>query len=206
MLTSFAGSIGIIGIALIMSLSTGFQKYIDKIQEDTLSNYPLTIQQENADAAAMMAAMGAALGGSGEEAPPKTVIEQQMLSQMFSSVGKNDLAAFKAYLTEHYDEVAHTVNAIKYSYNVKPRIYLTDTSLGIQQVNPSTLFGNLTGSSAMSAYMDSDVFYEMMDNVGLLQTQRLHKYITVRLLPQQQKADLTASRTMQRLLAAKERY
>ena len=171
LLTAFAGSIGIIGIALIMSLSTGFQKYIDKIQEDTLSNYPLTLQQENADAAAMMAAMGAALGGSGEEAPPKTVIEQQMLSQMFSSVGKNDLAAFKAYLTEHYDEVAHTVNAIKYSYNVKPRIYLTDTSLGIQQVNPSTLFGNLTGSFAMSAYMDSDVFYEMMDNVGLLQTQ-----------------------------------
>ena len=171
LLTAFAGSIGIIGIALIMSLSTGFQKYIDKIQEDTLSNYPLSIQQETADMGAALMAMGAAAQEANEIETDGTVVEQQMLSQMFGNVGKNDLASFKAHLDDNYSQVAHTLNAIKYSYGVKPQIYLADTTGDITQVNPAKLFGSLTGSSAMSAYMDSDVFYEMMDNTALLDAQ-----------------------------------
>ena len=170
LLTAFAGSIGIIGIALIMSLSTGFQKYIDKIQEDTLSNYPLSIQSETADMAAMMGAFGSSMAQAAE-APAETVIEQQMITQMFAQIGTNDLASFKAYLDANMDEVDHTINSIKYSYGIKPRIFLADTSETVTQVNPGTLFNQITGSSAMSAYMDSDIFHEMIDNFDMLNSQ-----------------------------------
>ena len=170
LLTSFAGSIGIIGIALIMSLSTGFQKYIDKIQEDTLSNYPLTIQAESADMTAYLSAYTAAATTSEDSKTAGTVLEQQMISQMFANIGSNDLGAFKAYLEENMDQVVHTINAIKYSYGVKPTIFRSDTEK-VTQVNPATLFGELTGSSAMSQYMDSDIFYEMVDNIDLLESQ-----------------------------------
>ena len=170
LLTAFAGSIGIIGIALIMSLSTGFQKYIDKIQEDTLSNYPLSIQSETADMTAMMAAFGSSMAQAAD-APQETVVEQQVISQMFAQVGTNDLASFKSYLDENFDQIDHTINAIQYSYGVKPRIFLADTSVSVNQVNPGTLFNQITGSSAMSAYMDSDVFHEMIGNFDMLNSQ-----------------------------------
>ena len=170
LLTAFAGSIGIIGIALIMSLSTGFQKYIDKIQEDTLSNYPLTIQAETADMAAAMAAMGAA-SASADNAEQGTVVEQPVISQMFAQIGSNDLASFKLHLDGHMEQIGHTVNAIKYSYGLKPLIFAEDTTNGVLQVNPGVLFGDITGSSAMSAYMDSDIFHEMLDNFPMLDSQ-----------------------------------
>lgn len=170
LLTAFAGSIGIIGIALIMSLSTGFQHYIDKIQADTLSNYPLTIQSETADMTAAMVSFGAALA-SEEEAEPGTVAEQPMITQMFAQIGTNDLGAFKDHLEAHYDEIGHTVNDIKYGYGVKPRIYAADTDEELLQVNPATLMGKLTGSSAISAYMDTDIFQEMIGNIELLESQ-----------------------------------
>ena len=170
LLTAFAGSIGIIGIALIMSLSTGFQKYIDKIQEDTLSNYPLSIQSETADMAAMMGAFGSSMAQAAD-APPETLIEQQMITQMFAQIGTNDLGSFKAYLDENMGEVDHTINSIKYSYGIKPRIFLSDTSETVSQVNPGILFNQITGSSAMSAYMDSDIFHEMIDNFDMLDSQ-----------------------------------
>jgi len=169
-LTSFAGSIGIIGIALIMSLSTGFQKYVDKIQEDTLSNYPLSIQSETADMTAAMSAFGSMLTQT-DSVTPGTVVEQQMISQMFAQIGTNDLASFKTYLEDNYDEVSDVINDVKYSYGIKPLIYAADTSEDLFQVNPGVLFGELTGSSAMSAYMDSDIFYQMIDNTELLSSQ-----------------------------------
>lgn len=169
-LTAFAGSIGIIGIALIMSLSTGFQKYIDQIQEDTLSNYPLTIQSETADMTAALAAYGTSMSKA-QEAQAGTVVEQPMISQMFAQIGSNDLAAFKAYLDENYDQVGHAVNDIRYSYGIKPLIYAADTSEKIVQVNPGTLFGDITGSSAMSSYMDTDLFQEMIGNISMLDSQ-----------------------------------
>ena len=170
LLTAFAGSIGIIGIALIMSLSTGFQRYIDKIQEDTLSNYPLTLQAETADMTSAMASLGAMVQGSGAETP-ETVEEQPVISEMFTQIGSNDLGSFKAHLEANYDEIGHTVNAVKYSYGVKPRIYASDTEDGVLQVNPGTLFQKITGNAMMSAYMDSDVFQEMIDNRELLESQ-----------------------------------
>ena len=170
LLTAFAGSIGIIGIALIMSLSTGFQLYIDKIQEDTLSNYPLMIQSETADMAAAMAAFGSSMAQAAE-AEDGVVVEQPMITQMFAQIGSNDLASFKAHMEENMDQIAHTINTVKYSYGVKPLIYSADTSGSILQVNPGAVFGAATGSNAMSAYMDSDVFQEMIDNTALLDSQ-----------------------------------
>lgn len=169
-LTAFAGSIGIIGIALILSLSTGFQLYVDKIQEDTLTNYPLSIQSETADMMSVMAAFGTVLG-QGMDAQPETVVEQQMITQMFAQVGANDLGSFKTYMEENMNQVEDDINDIKYSYGIKPLIFSADTTDGVQQVNPGVLFGDITGMSAMSAYMDSDIFYEMVDNVPLLSTQ-----------------------------------
>ena len=90
LLTAFAGSIGIIGIALIMSLSTGFQKYIDKIQADTLSNYPLTIQTETTDMGSMFAAFGASIAQA-NAADEGVVVEQQMIAQMFAQIGMERL-------------------------------------------------------------------------------------------------------------------
>ena len=170
LLTAFAGSIGIIGIALIMSLSTGFQKYIDKIQADTLSNYPLTIQTETADMTSMMAAFGTSIQAS-QEADDGVLVEQQMITQMFAQIGANDLAAFKTYLEENYDQIGHTVSTVKNSYNIKPRIYNANMDNGILQSNPATLFEKLMGNSLMSAYMMTDVFYEMIDNRELLDSQ-----------------------------------
>jgi len=168
-LTAFAGSIGIIGIALIMSLSTGFQKYIDKIQEDTLSNYPLALQSETANMGAAVAAFGASMVENAS-LPEGVVGEQPMITTMFSQIGKNDLGSFKAYLEENFDTIRHTVNTVKYSYGITPRIYSPNTE-DILQVNPSTLFGKVTGNASMSAYMDSNVFYEMIDNYEMLESQ-----------------------------------
>ena len=170
LLTAFAGSIGIIGIALIMSLSTGFQFYIDQIQEDTLSNYPLVIQTETANMGAAMAAFGTT-AQQAADAPDGVVVEQQMIYQMFAQIGTNDLRSFKTYLDENYDQVDETINAISYSYGVKPLIFRDDPNQPILQVNPGTLFGDITGNSAMSAYMDSDVFHEMLDNQTMLESQ-----------------------------------
>ena len=169
LLTSFAGSIGIIGIALILSLSTGFQQYIDQIQENTLANYPLTIQSESADmtgafATMMMASMG------GEDGQEGTVEEQPLLAKMFTHIGSNDLAAFKSHLEDNYDSIGHTLNAVQYGYGVKPRVYADNPEEPLQ-VNPATLFKKITGNDTISALMDSDAFQEILDNPQLLDSQ-----------------------------------
>ena len=169
-LTAFAGSIGIIGIALILSLSTGFQMYIDQIQEDTLSNYPLSIQTETTDMAAMLSAFGNVMT-AGKDAEEGVVVEQQMLTQMFAQVGTNDLESFKAYYEENKASVEPYINSVKYSYGVKPRIYSADTSDRILQVNPGELFGQMTGLGPMASMMDSDIFYELLDNQKMLESQ-----------------------------------
>lgn len=168
-LTAFAGSIGIIGIALILSLSAGFQRYIDNVQEDTLANYPLTIQSESADFTSAFSAM--MTGGIKEESPsPGTVAEAPMLSKIFATIGANDLGAFKAHLEAHFDEIGHTLNTVQYDYNIRPRIYADNTS-DIRQVNPASLFKQITGNAMISAFMDADAFQEMIDNTELLDSQ-----------------------------------
>ncbi len=170
LLTAFAGSIGIIGIALILALSTGFQAYIDKIQEDTLSNYPLSIQSDTADIASAFMSIGAQVMDS-QNADEGVVKESQMITQVIGQMGSNDLRSFKKHLDLNYDQVKDTINYLDYSYGITPLIYAADTTERITQVNPASLFADLTGSAAMSAYMDSNMFYEMMDDRELLNEQ-----------------------------------
>ena len=103
-LTSFAGSIGIIGIALILSLSNGFQKYIDKVQEDTLTSYPLTIESETADTTGLILSI-VSPEKKGKKIDKNSVVEVKNLEKMFASIGKNDMKSFKKYLEEHPNEV-----------------------------------------------------------------------------------------------------
>ena len=170
LLTSFAGSIGIIGIALILALSTGFQTYIDKIQEDTLSSYPLSIQSDTADITSAFMSIGAQVMDS-QNAPDGVVKESQMITQVMGQMGSNDLRSFKKHLELNYAQVADTINDLRYSYGITPLIYAGDTTERITQVNPASLFADLTGSAALSAYMDSNVFYELLDNKQLLNEQ-----------------------------------
>ena len=125
-LTSFAGSIGIIGIALILSLSSGFQNYVDKIQEDTLTSYPLTVQSETADMASMLLSVRGE--NPDEEIPERTVKEQQNVRNLFGSLGKNDLRSFKQYLEENEEELKEMVSFIRYNYSAVPTIYTKDVN------------------------------------------------------------------------------
>ena len=172
LLTSFAGSIGIIGIALILSLSTGVNAYIQTVEEETLSEYPLQIQSTGFDFTSMMSDGSGA--GTEEEEGEINVI--QMVSNMFSTMDSNDLESLKTYLDSGDSGIEQYTNAIEYSYNVTPQIYRQDGD-GIRQVNPDTSFealglGSSTGSnSLMSSMMSTDVFYEMPENSGLYQSQ-----------------------------------
>ena len=170
-LTSFAGSIGIIGIALILSLSTGFQNYIDQIQEDTLTSYPLTLTAETADATSMLLAM---TSGSDEETDGDVVEEKQYIASMFSSIGKNDLHAFKDYLEVHEEELDEMVSLVRYTYNITPFIFTDSEEFGLTQLNPSSLLSTLSGNSSMSMIMSStgsSVFNELIDDKDIWEEQ-----------------------------------
>ncbi len=164
-LTAFAGSIGIIGIALILSLSTGFQNYIDKIQEDTLTSYPLTITSETAD---MTSALLSMVAQSGESSGDDIVRERKYMSTMFAEIGTNDLRSLKAYLEDHKKEVEENVSLVRYQYSVVPMIYTIDSKEEITQLNPSTMLSALSGGNSMSTMMmstsGSSVFNEMVEN------------------------------------------
>ena len=173
-LTAFAGSIGIIGISLILALSTGFQNYIDKIQEDTLTSYPLTITSETGDATSMLLAMVQ----EDDKDEEGVVYEQQVVSSMFSSIGTNDLKSLKSHLEEHQDVVDEYVSILEYSYSVSPQIF-TKFEDQVIQVNPSTLMSSISGAdgsmmttmSSMSSMGSSSVFNEMLDDMETLKSQ-----------------------------------
>ncbi len=170
-LTSFAGSIGIIGIALILSLSTGFQNYIDKIQEDTLTSYPLTITAETADTTSMLLSM---VSESEEEVKEGNVKEQQHIANMFSKIGTNDLRTFKSYLEENTKEVDGMVSLVQYNYSVSPLIYTKYTENKITRLNPSTMLSAMSGGSTemMSTMgVSISVFNEMVDDRQMLESQ-----------------------------------
>ena len=169
-LVSLAGSIGIIGIALILSLSTGFQNYIDKIQEDTLSSYPLTITEENADMTSMLLSMVGELGDDGID--EDKVLEKQYLTKMFSSIKSNNLRKFKAHLESNYSEIENDISTIKYSYSVTPLIY-TKTNKKLSKVNPNTLFSSIYSASVMSSMYSqyASVFSQMIDDKETLNEQ-----------------------------------
>ena len=168
-LTSFAGSIGIIGIALILSLSNGFQKYIDKVQEDTLTSYPLTIESETADT------MGLLLSTISQDDKEKTekgvVKETKNLENMFASVGKNDMKSFKKYIEDHSQEVDDLTTHIRYSYSVTPNIYTYDINDKLIRVNPSSLMNTLTGgmsSASMGGSFSMSVFQEISEDEKMM--------------------------------------
>ncbi|MCD8020193.1 MAG: ATP-binding cassette domain-containing protein [Clostridiales bacterium] len=176
LLTAFAGSIGIIGIALIMALSTGVNNYIYDIEEETLTSYPLTISSTGFDLTSLMA--GVSLGGSSEEEEEEedqiNVID--MITTMFSKMDSNDLEALKEYLDSGESGMEPYVNAIEYTYDVTPQIYSLNDGT-VRQVNPDSSFSFLgfgSGSSAsslMSSMMSTDVFYQLPEIESLYKDQ-----------------------------------
>ncbi len=170
-LTSFAGSIGIIGIALILSLSAGFQNYIDQIQEETLTSYPLTITAETADTTSMLLSMVS----KDEDVEPNkedVVKETQNVTNMFSKIGTNDLTSFKTYLEQNEDKVNEMVSLVRYQYSVQPLIYTKNSEKKITQLNPSTLLSNISGgSNTLLSSSQISIFYEMLDNKAMLAEQ-----------------------------------
>ena len=179
LLTAFAGSIGIIGIALILSLSTGVNKYIQNIEEETLSEYPLQIQSTGFDITSMMVGTG---GGGAEENAKKNKDDGkikviQMVTNMFATMNSNDLKSLKNYLdNEEASGIRKYTNAIEYSYNVSPQIF-KENGDKIRQVNPDKSFSALglgsstSSNSMMSSMMSTNVFYEMPKNSSLYEKQ-----------------------------------
>ena len=173
LLTAFAGSIGIIGIALILSVSNGFQKYIDKLEEDTLSSYPLTIQSETADMTSMITAFAAnAQDTEGENSGGK-VHEQQIMTDMLASVGSNDLESFKERLDSDMGTIGEWFNAYDYSYGLSVNIYSTDLKYGPLRVSPGSIMQSYMSGFQQNNFsmMNTDVFFQMMDNEELLKSQ-----------------------------------
>ncbi len=172
-LTAFAGSIGIIGIALILSLSNGIQKYIDKTEEETLSSYPLTIEKESIDMSSLITSLTG--NKEKEEYNDNKIHAVNIMGDMFTTMTQqiqtNDLKTFKKYLEDNKDIENYTSN-IQYSYDITLNLYKEDKDK-ITQVNPTTIFNalgmNTTGmSSAYSSMMNNyDVFYEMLGNEQL---------------------------------------
>ena len=165
-LVAFAGSIGIIGIALVQSVSNGFQAYVDSIQEDTLTSYPLTITQESSNIVEMLLSMKAEKEKGAEEG---FVEEEQYISSMLASLSTNDLKSFNKYLKEHYSEVEKDISTIKYSYSVEPNIYATDATGKKVRLNPSKMAESMgMSSSMMMSSSFSSVFTQMVDNPDML--------------------------------------
>ena len=145
-LVAFAGSIGIIGIALILAVSTGFQNYVDSIQEDTLTSYPLTIMQESTDITSVLLSMRSASGKTGNS---NMVTEQQYITSMLSNVSANDLKSFKKHIEKNYDEIENDIANIQYFYSIDPNIYTIDATKKLAKVNPSNLFSTMMGNNSL---------------------------------------------------------
>ena len=190
-LTSFAGSIGIIGIALILSISNGVQNYINRVEEETLSSYPITIQESTVDLSSMIQK----LMGEQEDTDNtnheegkiySTDVMDEMISTLSSKIQSNNLAELKEYIDEGNNEIANNANAIQYNYDLNINLYKKDTENGIVKVNPSTTMNALGmgdmieagENSSMSSMFGSsmsmsnaDVWEEMLDNEELLHSQ-----------------------------------
>ena len=180
LMTAFAGSIGIIGIASILSLANGVNNYIKSVEEETLSEYPLQIQSTGFDMTSMM--LGAATGARGNTGETEGDGNQdkvgvtEMVTNMFSSIGSNDLASLKEYLDSGQSDIDQYTNAIEYTYNVAPQIYSSNTDK-LRQVNPDKSLSALglgstaSSNSLMSMSMSTDVFYEMPSDPNLYESQ-----------------------------------
>ena len=190
LLTSFAGSIGIIGIALIMSLSNGVQEYIKKVEEDTLSSYPITIEEQTIDMSSMMETMMGEVASNTENQEENKIYSSDIMNDMITTLSNktqnNNLKALKEYIDGGDNEIANNANAIQYTYDLDINLYKSETEDGIVKVNPSTVLNALgmgdmleaKESSPMSSMMSSsmsiggtDTWMEMLDNKELLESQ-----------------------------------
>ena len=148
-LTSFAGSIGIIGIALILSLSNGVQEYIDGVEQSTLSSYPIQIQQETVDYTSLMSSMMGITEDTQATRDPNLIytndISTEMMKTMLSEIQTNNLSEFKAYIETNPDNILDHVNEITYSYSPSLYIYGTNLNDEIFRVNPSTVMNAMMG-------------------------------------------------------------
>lgn len=166
-LTAFAGSIGIIGIALILAISNGVQEYINNVEEETLTSYPLTVQEETVEIADFISSMQPS--SDTEEHEEGKIYSNDVMSEMMAtasaSVESNNLDAFKSYIESDDTNIKDYTSAISYSYNLNLQIYKDDNE-EIIQVNPNTVLDELGMSmnEMQSAFMSTDVFSEMFDS------------------------------------------
>lgn len=185
-LTAFAGSIGIIGIAMILSISNGIQLYIDRVQRDTLSSYPITLQAESIDISSMVTSMTG--NSDSEEHEDKSKIYSNdimgdMINTMVKEVKSNNLSEFKKYIENGGSDIKSYVSDIQYSYDVPLNIYMKDTSNGVEQLNPGTMFDSIYGEGATSAsssmssgmgmgmFSNSSVWNQLLGNQQVLDEQ-----------------------------------
>ena len=172
LLTSFAGSIGIIGISLILSLSNGVSTYISNIEEETLSEYPLELQSSGFDMTAMFSNASSQI----DEEQQGEIKVNEMLTNIFSKVGSNDLASLKRFLEKDESGIDEYVKAIEYEYNIVPQIYSINDGK-IRQVNPDSSFAALgfsstnTSNSMVASMTSTDVFAAMPENTDLFADQ-----------------------------------
>ena len=180
-LTSFAGSIGIIGIALILSLSSGFQAYINRVQEDTVSTYPITIENESVDYSSMLNSMMGETGTVEDKEEGRIYaapVMSQLVNTMSAEVKKNNLSELKKYLESPDCNIGDYVLDVQYQYDIPLNVYAEDYSGGINKVNPSTLYQDIWGvsdetmsSSLVSSFSNTDMWSQMIDNQDLLNSQ-----------------------------------
>ena len=176
LLTAFAGSIGIIGIALIISLSAGVNQYIDDTERSTLSEYPLQILSSGMDLTSMLTS-GSPTSASGSTAEEGMVPVRQLITQMVAGITSNDLKSLKTYLESDDCTIAEDATSIEYSYNVQPQIYREDADGSIRQVNPDSSLSSLgisstsSTNSMMSSMMNTSVFYQLPESDELYNSQ-----------------------------------
>ncbi len=176
LLTAFAGSIGIIGIALIISLSAGVNQYIDDTERSTLSEYPLQILSSGMDLTSMLTS-GSPASASGTTAEEGMVPVRQLITQMVAGITSNDLKSLKTYLESDNCTIVEDATSIEYSYNVQPQIYREDADGSIRQVNPDSSLSSLgisstsSTNSMMSSMMNTSVFYQLPESDELYNSQ-----------------------------------
>ena len=183
LLTAFAGSIGIIGIALIISLSQGVNDYIDDMERSTLSEYPLQILSSGMDITSLLSSSNAFTTLTGTQYTSMTVAEEgkipvkQLVTKMVSGISSNDLTSLKKYLESDECTIRDDATSIEYSYNVSPQIYRQDADGSIRKVNPDSTLSALGISSSsstnslMSSMMDTSVFYQLPESSDLYSSQ-----------------------------------
>ena len=161
-LTAFAGSIGIIGIALILALSNGVSDYVKKVQEDTLVSLPLTISEQNQS---NLLATSPDLSDKPYKDNNELGVNTVLTNLLKKQIGKNDLASFKTYLDEHASEVAKLTKDIRYQYNLQPYIYASDTSNGIKSILPSNLANEVdTTNQTIKGYLQNIDYWSQLSS------------------------------------------